>query len=964
MRKVLAVFAVALLFGGLAAAQETTGDIRGFISSADGATLPGVTVTVDNVSTGLSRTVITDSQGEFKIIALPPGKYSLTASLDGFQTYKRNVDVDLGRTTRNDFVMELGAVTDIIEVTGEAPLVDVTSTVTGLTVNTDDLNARVPVGREATQVVLLAPSTTYGDRSFDSGYTPGQRLASISGASVAENSYQVNGLNITNFRNGLGSTQVPFEFIEELQIKSGGYEAEYGRSTGGVINMVTKSGTNQFRGAVSAYFEPESLQEQEPDTYERPNQDEERESLEANASIGGPIWRDKLFFFAFVRYTDDDTLGLLNTRGTRNELSEPYWGGKLDWNITPSHRLEGTYISDEVTVDVTTYDYDLDTRTLGGVAGVGTDERGGDNYIAKYTGIFTDNFLLSAQYGANDFNRTSQSAGDAFPYSYDGRGGTLVPLGSWVNWSRGSAFDEREAYRVDADLYIGNHSLRGGIDVEENFSFDNTEYSGGIYYRYYDDDRSTTGESVRVRHYATGGGFDVESNAAYVQDSWALTPNLTVNLGVRYEEFINKNGLGQSFIEVKDQWAPRVGAIWDPSGNGRSKIFGSYGLYYLPIASNTNVRMAGNEIFDENYYEFLGGINPDGSPVGYVDCGFGNICGNQGSLGDVIQARIISDGEVPDPRETISSNFDPMSQNELILGYEQMVSDNWSVGIRGVWREFNEIIEDYTIDEGLTNATGNTCWLEGTCAHEYRLGNPGTDFEGYYTDPDTGELLPISLSAAELGYPEGTRDYYAVELTFKRRFADNWTVQGSYTWSHLYGNYEGYVNSEIGQDDAGITQSFDFAGLMDHSSGDLPQDRRHNLKVFGAYAWDFGLQIGANLFYNSGRPVNSLGVHPTDDFAAAYGAFSFYTDGVPKPRGCCGTTDDIYGLDTMFKYDFGVGGVDMNVRLDIFNLFDTSQVTEVNEFGEQDSGDLNPSYGFARFYQRPRTVRFGVGLTF
>ncbi len=991
MRKVIFVFMFAALIAGAAYAQETTGQIRGAVVDPDGAALPGVTITVENNATGMDRTSITDGKGAFRFAALPPGTYSLTSTLDGFQTHKTAVRVVLGGTHFVELDMALGAITDVIEVTGEAPLVDVTSTVSGITVGTDQLNARMPVQREASYVAMLAPATVVGDTAFN-GRTPGQNNISMSGASVAENSYQVNGLNITNFRNGLGSTMVPMEFVEEIQVKTGGYAAEYGRSTGGVINMVTKSGSNSLHGSFSLFFEPESLQEQEPNTYASPNQDEEREVLEANASLGGAIFKDKLFFFGFVRYTDDSKtfIGAQETGDvgsgqlTESSFAEPYYGGKIDWNITPSHRVEATYISDNVDVEETTYWYD---RTGGAgkldAIGDGILSRGGDNYIFKYTGIFGESFLLAAQYGKNNFDRTNSSTVDEMPAVYDHRSGSYVPLGSWVNWTVGAGtYDEREAYRMDADLYLGSHSFRAGIDYEDNYSFDNTTSSGGAYFLYdiaanhrtfVGDDLPDDEQIVRRRLYSTGGEYTTETNALYVQDSWAVTPNLTVNLGLRYEEFINKNGIGEQFIDIDGQYAPRLGMIWDPSGEGRSKVFASYGEYYLPVAANTNIRMAGNEVFEHTYYLWNGQMDPvTAGPLGYdwSNCVVGdqNSCGNMGAVGDVIGYNLISDGEVPDWRETLSSNLSPMSQDELILGYEHMVGDNWSWGVRGVAREFNEVIEDYTIDAGL-GALGVTCFDPnspdfGTCASEYRLGNPGSDFEGFYDVDGDGELDEVNLSAEELGYPEAERKYYALEFTFKRRFADNWMLQGSYTWSHLYGNYEGSVNSEIGQDDAGITQSFDYAGLMDNATGNLAQDRRHNVKLFGAYSFDSGFQVGGNFYYWSGRPINSLGTHPTDEHAAQYSGFSFFTDGVAMPRGCCGTTDDIFGVDGMVKYDFQVGNVDMNVRLDIFNIFDQSGVTQVRENAEFSVGVPDPNYGRTTRYQQPRRVRFGFGLNF
>jgi outer membrane receptor protein involved in Fe transport len=977
MRKLFVVCVLgALLGGGLATAQETTGAILGTVTSQDGATLPGATVTINDPETGLQRTTVTNTAGEFKFVALPPANYEVTATLDGFQTYKRELRVDLGRTVKNDFQMALGAVTDVIEVTGEAPLIDVTSTVTGLTVSTEELNARLPVVREATQVALLAPSTAAGDTAFssagnlDRGYTPGQNLVSVGGSSVAENAYQVNGLNITNFRNGVGGSMVPFEFMEELQVKTGGYEAEFGRSTGGVINIVTKSGTNSLRGSANVYYQPESLQEQSPDTYAAYNSAEELELTELNASLGGALVRDKLFFFLFGTYVDSSTNPAQSNRASFWEMAQPYYGGKLDWNMTASHRVEATYLSDEVEVDNTVRGYDPGAG-FGDVSGTGLMSRGGENYIGKYTGIFTENFLLSAQYGFNQFDRVSVSTADlSCPAVYDSRAGGLDPLGCWVNFTpTPEALDERTAYRVDLDWYLGNHSLRGGIDYEENTSSNTLFYSAGEYFRYFLNTRYPQvplgSEIVRLRHITQGGTFDANSNAAYVQDSWALTPTLTVNLGVRYEAFENSNALGEPFIKITDQYAPRVGAIWDPSGSGRSKVFGSYGVYHLPVASNTNIRMAGSEFFDEGYYAFSGGIDPT--------------TGAPGQLGQELQYRLISTGEIPDPRTNRDNNIDPMYQEELILGYERMVSDNWSLGARFVARQFGEVIEDITLDRALYEKYGMTdlgdCFSPanvGSCAHEYRLTNPGTDFEGYADLDGDGEPDPISFTASELRYPEGKRDYYAVELTFKRRFASNWMLQGSYTWSQSYGNYEGYVNSDLGQDDAGITESFDHAGLLENGEGYLPNDHRHNFKVFGAYAWDVGLQVGASFWFQTGRPINGFGVYPedmenpenNDPWAQSYDNYAFYNQSGACPRGCGGTTDDLWNLDLSLKYDFTVGGLDMNLRADVFNVTDEAGVTEVDEFAQEASSEVNPFYLDPLHFQNPRRVRFGVGLTF
>jgi len=954
--KVRALFALALSLFLVAAApsfgQETVGALAGTVTDAqDGAALPGVTLTANNQSTGASLIQVTNGSGGFRFPVLSIGNYTLTATLEGFQTVSQELRVSVGATTAADIKMPLGAIEDTIIVTGDAPLVDVTSTVSGVTINTGEFAERVPVSREVTQVALLAPGTTTGDTAFD-GDTPGQSLTSIGGASVAENTYLVNGLNVTNFRNGLGGSNVPFEFVEEVQVKTGGYEAEFGRSTGGVLNMVTKSGSNRLRGGVSAYFQPESLQEQSPNYFNGFNQEENFESTEVNFSLGGPIFKDRAFFFGFYQLNDIESSSVGVTRETVSIRDDPYFGGKLDVNVTPSHRLEATYFTDEVTVQQTDSNIaSFDDRTRTGVVGQGTYDAGGNNNVIKYTGIFGSNFVVSAQVGNNEFNRTTASDGDNFPYILDNRGDSTIALGNWVNWQAGEADDEREALRVDLDYFLGKHSLRAGLDDETNTSADLTFYSGHEYFRYFINGSrfpqvSPDAELTRFRVFEGGGTFETLSNAFYLQDSFELTDRLLVNAGVRFEDFNNKNALGESFIESKDQYAPRLGAIYDLRGDGRSKIFGNWGRYHLYIASNTNIRLAGAELFTEDWY-----VMPAGCDV---------VNPTQGScLGDLLEANVFGNGTVPDVRTTKSEDVDPMYQDEISIGYEQMVGDNWSVGIRGTHREFGEIIEDITIDAALV-AQG----LADPGAFEYRLVNPGADFTGFYDPHDGSPLIPVAFSASELGYPEAQRDYYALEFTFNRRYADNWMFQGSYTWAHSYGNYEGYVRSDNGQDDAGITTLYDFAGLLDHGAGNLPNDRRYNVKLYGAYQWDNGLMLGSSVSARDGRPFGAFGVHPTDEFAALYGAESFFNQGVAVARGNGGRTDDVINIDLTAKYDFDLGRTNVSLRADAFNLLDDDTATELDELADEESGAINTTYLDATRFARARRVRFSVGFTF
>ena len=202
-------------------------------------------------------------------------------------------------------------------------------------------------------------------------------------------------------------------------------------------------------------------------------------------------------------------------------------------------------------------------------------------------------------------------------------------------------------------------------------------------------------------------------------------------------------------------------------------------------------------------------------------------------------------------------------------------------------------------------------------------------------------------------------------LGLERQWDGVYYLKGLYTWSHSHGNYEGMVRSDNGQDDAGITTQYDFAGLLDGATGDLPNDRRHQVKIWGAWQVAARWQVSGAFQFLSGRPRNAFGLHPSDPYARRYGAESFFDQGTLVPRGSLGTTDDTYRLDLGLKYteDLGRRGT-LTARLDVFNLFDRHTVTEVDEAAEEESGAPSPTFGLPTRFQQPRTVRAGLQYDF
>jgi hypothetical protein len=956
---------------GVQAQSNTSGSISGQAMSGD-------TIVVENPQTGFRREVTASADGTFRASSLPTGTYRVTqTSASGTTSVRENVVVSVGTGTPVDFAGASadgsGATTlDAVQVTASyVNPIDVTS-VESATIVTEETIDRLPVPRDVTNVALLAPGTTQGDSAFGN-------LASFGGATVGENAYYINGFNVTNFRNGLGFSNVPFDMYAQYQVKTGGYGAEFGRSTGGVINAITKRGTNEWKWGGSMYWTPNRWRKAYPDVYDNDgvlnasNADDQYDRLESNMYLSGPLIRDRLFFYAIgsARDNTDETYSVSGSR-TRATSSSPFYGLKLDAYITDDHRLEYTGFRDEretlspgdrgqvvLPGELTGYIGPTETAALSG----------GDNHIVKYTGYFGDSFTLSALWGQGEYSlsgpyNAGPSAGDCIFFNYNSLAGPTRNLGCAVSSLNTLADDKRTAYRVDAewdlgDLFLGSHFLRFGVDQEKNESANNTIIPGPTGYRYVatendgDDDVAGTADdfwTVQRDIYENIGTFETLSRAFYIEDEWQVTPDLLVKLGVRNEQFDNKNAAGESFIKIKDQWAPRVGFSWNIGGTGTQKLFGNYGRYHLPVANNTNVRLAGAELYLRNIYAW------DGQSVGQY---------GEPITGDLLQEIVLADGSVHPTDSTVDANIKPMFQDEFILGYQWNFAPKWSVGIRGIYRELKSTIEDVAVDAALNQYAAENGFddFEAGGFDYYVLVNPGSGASIKVDMDGDGVLDQVDLTAEQMGYPKSERTYKAAEIFFERSWDSVWFMNGSYTYSESEGNNEGFVRSDNGQDDAGLTTLFDQPGLMDGAYGNLPNDRPHTLKVWGGWKFAPEWMVSANVLWQSGRPINCFGNHPTDEFAGGYGSESFYCNGELVPRGSAGRTPNIKQLDLGLEYRPLWASEKLWFKVDAYNVTGEQGVTEVNEVGEFDfSNTPNPMYGVGTSWQQQRAVRLAVGF--
>jgi hypothetical protein len=966
---------------GVHAQSSTSGAVFGSATQGD-------TITVVNPQTGFSRTVTVDADGSFRLAALPVGEYTVTRRSAAGEEINRIVRVNAGTSATVSFVAGTDDVTSMetITVTGAAVNPIDVSSVESVTILTEAQIDRVPVQRNVTAVALLAPGTVRGDSRFGN-------LASFGGSSVAENVYYINGFNVTNIVSGLAFSQVPFEAIAEQQIKTGGYGAEFGRSLGGVINITTKQGTNEWEGGASAFWSPGSLNGDtriayDPDrdgAYDVVKTGTERDSLTYNLYGGGALVKDRLFFFGLFQGKKTDLTDNFQTGHEESTADSPQGLVKLDWYVNDNHRVELTAFRDENEITGTSFAREEGDQGIGGgtLNGDFNSKTGGDNYVAKWTGYMTDNLTLSALYGVGKYSRSSGNSNSVnCPVVVDARStadvGPLGVTGCWISSLAGvpDAGDKRTAWRFDGEWALADHTIRFGLDREEFETVDGSQYSGGIYWRYVN---TTPGQAlnpnvtapadatelVRGRFFGNGGTFLTKNDAWYIEDHWQVTDNLNLYAGIRNEGFTNLNSNGGSFIDVQNTWSPRLGFSWDARGDSTLKVFGNAGRYYIPVYANTNVRLAGAELDYQDWYRFTG-IDPEtGAPI----------------LGEQVGTRFVnSDGEVPDPRAVVDNNLSPMYQDEYIGGVQWQFAPKWTAGVRGIYRQLKSGMDDictgagaeaWALDNGYT--ADQAAAIGGALEHCF-LTNPGNDLSANVDLDGTGELTVVEIPGSAIGIPEAERTYKAVELLLERAWDDKWFFQASYTWAKSEGNTEGYVKSDNGQDDAGITQDFDYPGLTDGAYGYLPNDRRHSLKLFGAYQLTEEFRVGANFLVQSGRPYNCFGIYPADgpdDVAPLYGVASFYCgEGTPytvaeglHPRGTSGRVPYVRTLDLQLAYEpkWAEG---LNFRVDVSNVLDSDDYYRVDDNWDAGGGAKSFSYGHPRSYVAPRSVTFSVGYEF
>lgn len=972
LRKTIVAASIAATLGfgisGVAFADNTTSTINGVLS-VSGAKANEYTATAHDPKTGLTRNVEIGADGSFRFAKLPSGTYDITILKGDTVVAKDSVTVSLGKNAQAEFNIASNSGMEVLQVVGaKVNPVDLTTADSGLTINKDSIDL-MPVGRDFTSISLLAPGAVGGDGRFGSG-------ASFGGASVAENACYINGLEVTDTNQGLGCGSVPFEFYNEFQVKTGGYSAKFGRATGGMINTTTKSGTNEWEFSANVRYRPKSLQEegkvsrsnQGTGTIFRDTRNDEFDSKELTLSVGGPLIKDKLFVYALVNPRDTsekfssypgtaesnpvDRMVHRDSDGSDNL----FWGGKVDWYITDNHSLSLFAYSNRNDSLQETYKYNPETETEGDYSGAVLRKRGGHAESITYNGAITEDLSVTAMVGQIKTQHTDTPDNlDCPPVAGNGHTG----CGAATYY--GDNEDKNKQYRLDVEYVLGDHLIKVGYDKQKRESYHTQDVVAGHYWTYstlanggeiqgdegplYTNNTGAPIDYVRDRQMFGGGGFTSNMTAYYVEDTWQILDSLRLNIGLRKDKFENLGVSGVKFTDLDTDIAPRLGFTWDVIGDGSSKVFGTYGRYYLPVPNNTNFRAAAG-MTDFRYFYTYTGIDPTtGAPTG---------------LQPLNPDNYIVHNSYPDAIPTTDTfqakEADPFSRDEYILGYEQQISDNLVGTIRGTYRDVKSALDDYCGDLASVTCT---------------LINPGKDMTWSRQEGD-GTIAPEqTYTAEEIGLPKPKNTYKAVDLELKYN-TDDLHMTFMYTWSKSEGNFEGAVKSDIGQADPGVTQDWDFPALMDGAEGYLPNDRRHVFKLYGTYNFTDSFNIGFNSVLSSGRPLSAFGKGYPDNDPHIWGSYgdTFYlydpaTDQYTRhDRGTIGRTPWTFRLDLSANYSFTLSNIDFVASVQAFNVLNIQETTSSNEHYESDVGVLNEYYGAAYDWQTPRYVEFSISARF
>jgi len=960
MRRFLLAIPVAYLFVlAFPALAQTTGDITGHITDEQGGPLPGVTVEGRSPAFQGVRSAVTDATGTYRLILLPPGTYTITATLQGFARSEGTIIVSLGKTSSGDLKLRPSATAEVV-VSAQAPLIDQESTAIGTNIDNRQIRS-LPTGRSYTSVVQISP----GISTQTANTAAFANTIVVNGSTGLENSFVIDGVLTSGVEYGAQGKDLNYEFIQEIEVKTGGYQAEYGRSTGGIINVITKSGGNEFHGEGFAYYDNSSLQatNKHPEDSQLFSFVSGYNRLDYGFDLGGYVLKDTLWFFGAYNHVKNTTKQTLTTgpnagQPANTDTSRDLGSAKVTWLLNPSNTVVGSYFQDPRTDTGAVND---GSHPVNGpyTSFIGIQGSGGSDYSLRYTGLFGSNWVVSAQGALHQEKNNIDPGlpgGDEIQYvntltNLQEGGFGLIQDKQFKRWFGGASVTK----------YIGFNEIKGGIEYMNDQADVIKRMSGGQQVTILPNPGDPSRPVFSHFYWTVPDAFLPDNvptsqlNASpfhrtysfYLQDQITPLPNLTISVGVRYDNQQIYSGDGTRQINITNSWAPRIGFTWDPTNDAKTKVFGSFGYFYEQIPMDLVIRSYSSER-QPTIYNF--------DPVSIVP--------------DVEAATVVGDqNAVRQGGGKIFGGFNDLTDpgirgqylREGVFGVEREIVPSFALRARFVYRDLPRVVEDYL------------CTIDG----DYCVGNP--------TRGRMAELFSLDYNS-QFPAPKAQRIYRAFQLEATKQFSNNWTVFASYVYAKLQGNYDGLFapyTQPRGTADPNISALYDYYDFFTKGSvingvaqpytatGFLSNDRRHVIKLSGVYVTPFNLSVGLTTFYQTGVPISRIG------FSDAYTRPEFFLD----TRGSEGRVQSTYDADLHLGYPVVLGPVTVTVLTDFFNIFNTQRVLAVDqrynlsEFsdpnyvcgsqpGSSDDQRCNPTYGQAIARTLPFSARFGLKVGF
>ena len=771
---------------------------------------------------------------------------------------------------------------------------------------------KLPVGRNYADIVFTQPGV-----QADFGETQGRSLAiSIYGSTSSENLFLIDGVNTTNVIKGFQGKDINSEFIQEVEVKTGGYQAEYGRNTGGVVNVITKSGGNEFHGGVFGYYNDTGMRadvdiEQTPGFSEQgtadqvvglgPNYFNSKEvRQEWGADLGGFVIKDKIWFFgAYDRVQANNNVEPISGPRAYEQFPQAFVQNKYSGKLT-LNPLQGTSIVGSVFSDAQQLNGALaQVGTIAPPAGPdatsynGRQDTGGPDYGARLNQLFGSFGIFTFQYSQHRDRYTTKPFGLDVPqfrdYTTDPTGTNFTVVGGFGNVFGPTVNNKslREAYSGSFTAYAGNHEIKIGGDYQNDTTSGTTFFTGGAARprpslpadrrehlrslacsvlherRRYDRAGLLPARPAGRRHdrqlpdhrLIRRSSTPTKRYSGFIQDQWRIIPTLTLNAGVRYDT--------ENFYGLDPTTGPFKAFAMENNWSPR------IGLVWDWAGDGTSklYASAGRFFFslptDLNVRVFT--ANSAVQTYNYDPNSIVQFSGAQcdgSNSGCVPRTENFqggtASGEPVDGWTNGVKNGTPLTkasyQDELTLGVEKALDPTLSVGLKGTYRTLGRTVEDRCDLNGAI--APNTCAL-------FNPGGDGQAASGFFptcngsgnpTDPTAGEC-----SATGVAIGDAKRIFRGIEAVARKQFTNEIWAQASFLYSSLKGNYSGAIREATGQTDPGINADYDYYQFTFNDYGNLELDRPVQARIDGVYNAPFGLSVGLGFYVRSGLPITRLG---------------------------------------------------------------------------------------------------------